>query len=1141
MAELDSLEIQIEASAKQANSQLDALATRLEKIVNSLNGINTSKLANLGKNFNTVSSSTSSAAKSVGTISGRLQNMTSTLNKSTKSTRSLASAFGSFYANCFWIIRGVKAVGKAIEGSMDYVETFNYWNVTLDKIGKEFGGQFESYGYDSAESYADSFSGRLKELTTKMSGYSVGDNGELIQIDARNLSLDPEQLMSYQANISAVTNSLGLCGETSVNTSKALSMLAADMSSFKNVDLKTVMTNFQSGLIGQSRALYKYGIDITNATLQTYAYENGIEKSVSEMTQAEKMQLRLIAILDQSKVAWGDQANTINSVANQYRILKQQFSNLARIIGNLFLPILQKVLPVVNGMIIALQKLFSVLGLKLFGDNWLTGIMDGISSGSGLDDLGDSADDVASGLDDANTKAKKLRNTLLGFDQINALTDNTSGTNANSNTPGNQIDLSGAISDALAEYESVWDKALADSQNKAQEIANKIINAFEIGDYQGIGAFISNGIKNALNSIDWAGVYQSVASFGTGFAQFLNGLITPDLFSSVGQTIAGALNTAIYTSLSFATTFDWTNLGLSIASGVNTFFSTFDFAALAESINEWVQGLFTTLTTAIANIDWLTVYDGIATFLENLDIGTVGIIIGALMIKKIASLHLASKALEAIGAEISKSLAGVIGSKLGLNLAKDAGLGEVAKEIASKLAKYLGASSVTAMFAGVGSTLAGAILSGLSFADMWQEGFSWGNEILMGLGVALAGIGLVLLGVVGAIPAAIGAAIAVAVGTIVILIHDNWDAICDFFAGLAEWFDKNVITPVCDFFKGLWDKVSGFFSGLWDDISAIWDRVSGWFSEHVIEPVVGFFQGLWTRVKQIFEGLWIIIRAIWTVVSGWFNEHVIQPIVGFFKGLWEAVSGFFKDLWDDIVKIWNVVSEWFDDHVVQPVVGFFKGLWESVSGFFSDLWKDIKEVWSKVSSWFQDKVATPIKNIFDKVWSGIKHGLASAMNAVIGGVESAINWVIGGINNLIRGFNTVVQWAADLIGEDWGGVSLLNEVHFNRIDVSGYAIGGFPNTGELFVARENGITEMVGKMGNRSAVANNDQITEGFASAIRPVMRDVMMEVMMAANSQQTVAPTIDFTYKVDSETHYRATLRGKEKHDSRYHVVTEF
>ena len=64
--------------------------------------------------------------------------------------------------------------------------------------------------------------------------------------------------------------------------------------------------------------MYKYGIDITNATLATYAYNLGISKSVSEMTQMEKQQLRVLAILDQSKVSWGDLANKrkkVNDIA----------------------------------------------------------------------------------------------------------------------------------------------------------------------------------------------------------------------------------------------------------------------------------------------------------------------------------------------------------------------------------------------------------------------------------------------------------------------------------------------------------------------------------------------------------------------------------------------------------------------------------------------------------------------------------------------------------------------------------------------------------------------------------------------------------------------------------------------------------
>lgn len=245
--EVDSLEIVIEAEASKAGKELDKLISKLTAVSSKLGKINTSTIKDVG-------TSSARTGKELKNLSNSMGILSSNSNKTKKSFGSFAEAAGKFYVNCFLIIRGIKKIGSAIEKSMDYVETFNYWNVSMDKIGSEFGSQFEQYGYDSAESYADSFSSRMKDLTTKMTGYSVGDSGELTSSGNIGLALDPEQLMNYQSSVMAVTNSIGLAGETSVNTAKALSMLSADMSSFKNVDLSTVMTNFQSGLIGQSRA-----------------------------------------------------------------------------------------------------------------------------------------------------------------------------------------------------------------------------------------------------------------------------------------------------------------------------------------------------------------------------------------------------------------------------------------------------------------------------------------------------------------------------------------------------------------------------------------------------------------------------------------------------------------------------------------------------------------------------------------------------------------------------------------------------------------------------------------------------------------------------------------------------------------------
>lgn len=461
------------AQAPNVSKNVIQMTKALAELTNALKGAQNGGSGNGGGN----------SSDNINKLSAAFSRLTGNITRSSISMKSFAQMAGRFYVNCFLIIRAIKRLGKAINTSMDYVETYNYFAVTMDKIGREFSDMYAQYGYDSADEYAASFTGRMNELTRKMTGYKVGGNGELTLTDSIGLALDPEAIMNYQSSLAAVTNSVGLIGENSINISKALTMLSADMSSLKNIDLQTVMTNFQSGLIGQSRALYKYGIDITNATLQTYAYNLGLSKSVSEMTQAEKMQLRMIAILDQSRVAWGDQANTINSVANQYRIMKQQLSNLARTIGNLFLPIVQKVLPVVNGFIIALQRLFTMLGFKLWGGNWLKDTMDGISGGyadDSLSALGDDADDTADSLGNAAKAAEKLKTTVLGIDELNInAPQDESGSGSSTGGAGGSIDLSNAIAGALADYESVWDEAFAKAQNRAQEFADAICRTFE--------------------------------------------------------------------------------------------------------------------------------------------------------------------------------------------------------------------------------------------------------------------------------------------------------------------------------------------------------------------------------------------------------------------------------------------------------------------------------------------------------------------------------------------------------------------------------------------------------------------------------------------------------------------------------------
>nr|DAR63357.1 MAG TPA: minor tail protein [Caudoviricetes sp.] len=494
--------------------------------------------------------STGAASERAANSLGRnLNTYTASARRATKSTFSLAAAFGRFYATYFLVIRGIKNLWKSIEGTTDYIEAFNYYTVAFNKVGKEWGKDFEKFGYDNAEDYAQSFGNRVNELLGKMSGLKVDVDGGLIsESGMKNLGLNLQEITQYASQLASITNSLGQTGEVTTAISKSMTMLAGDISSLFNVDFSTVATNLQSGLIGQSRALYKYGIDITNATLQTYAYRYGIEKAVSEMSQAEKQQLRLLAILDQSKVSWGDLANTINSPSNMIRQFTNNVKEAGMVLGQLFIPVLQKVLPVINGVVIAIKRLLvsvaNLLGIKI----------DFSSFGQGVSGYNEELEDTADALDKVGTSAKNAKSGVREFDKLKVIsTPKSSGSGSGAGGAG--IDLTKEIMDATAEYEKVWQEAFDKMQNTAMEWADKIEKLlepvkklfkdlfngdfFEAGqDLSGIVTGIFNWMSDAIASVDW---YQ----IGQNIGQFLAGIDWTAVFTSAGNFIETAIDAAI--------------------------------------------------------------------------------------------------------------------------------------------------------------------------------------------------------------------------------------------------------------------------------------------------------------------------------------------------------------------------------------------------------------------------------------------------------------------------------------------------------------------------------------------------------------------------------------------------------------------
>ena len=323
-------------------------------------------------------------------------------------------------------------------------------------------------------------------------------------------------------------------------------------------------------------------------------------------------------MLANTGAAQGDFLRTVNSWHNQLVLLTGAFQQLGNIVGgvlvNAFKPFIQALNSVMGAVINFAQVVSDALG-AIFGWEYQVG--------GGAAQEYEAAAGAASDLEDATggaaKKAKELNRYIAAWHEVNNMTTSDSGSGGGSGGGGGAGGAGGAADGGeWIQKESLWEK-----------YTSSIDTLYELGDY------IGGVLTDAMNDIDWDSVYQGARNFGTGLASFLNGLISVDLFGALGRTIAGALNTAIYAALSFGQTFDWTNLGESIASGINNFFGTFDFAASAETFNTFALGILDAIIAAIDKTDWDMIGSQIGTYLEGIDFIAIGKKVGKALWKAI--------------------------------------------------------------------------------------------------------------------------------------------------------------------------------------------------------------------------------------------------------------------------------------------------------------------------------------------------------------------------------------------------------------------------------------------------------------------------------------------------------------------------
>lgn len=461
---MDSLVIDIQSTSTDASSGIDNLIERLTNLKNILQDVaktssGLSNLKNIGSNIKSSNVSkkidrakqedpTSSVKNfqstplfdemkgqimKVDTATSMLQSKLNTLNvdlggakiKSTFSdinttiTKYITKG-GSVVTITDKIKNGFKKVNVSVKTVSPSIETFsnklNKVSKTMEMMQLKIMAIVASITMlirkiGSLVTMASSENEALNLFMVTMGKYAE-DGIKWIENFSNALYLDPVQVMQYMGSFNSLIKGLGVGADNAYLMSQNLTQLVYDLSSFKNISIESAYEKLLSGVSGELEPLRNVGVAMSEATLQTLAYELGIEKLVREMTEAEKAQLRYIQIMRSSTEWQTDMGRTLVQPANALRVMRQQFTLLGRAIGKIFIPLLMEAMPYV----IAFTQLMTALAeriAKLFGYE-IGDIFDYSELGNisaGIDGIGNSAEDAT----------KKLNTMLAPFDELNVV------------------------------------------------------------------------------------------------------------------------------------------------------------------------------------------------------------------------------------------------------------------------------------------------------------------------------------------------------------------------------------------------------------------------------------------------------------------------------------------------------------------------------------------------------------------------------------------------------------------------------------------------------------------------------------------------------------------------------------------------
>lgn len=473
---------------------------------------------------------------------------------------------------------------------------------SIDKIKQSLAGlnSYKNAALGGDSSSLTSFNRRVISIQSAID--TLGEKLQQLGNNRIGVNIDTDRFQSFRtelADIQATLNNTKLEVDTSGTSSglsdisdkakeaagNLLSMTASGIKSgFRSLkstlsSIKDTISNIGSKASSTASSgfskILKYGFGIRSLYVLFRRLRTAIKDSFTELQNSG-------AYYETTKA-------NIEALKSSLTTLKYQF-------GAAFEPIFNTVAPALQTLInylVAVMNTISAFIAKLTGKSTYSKAVAATA-------------EIASNTGSAAGSAAELNKQLQGFDERNNL-DLDSGSSGGSGG-GSSGDSSG-----VTYVEESVESALGD-------LTNKIIDQIKAGDWEGVGNTLSTKITEALNGIDWNTIKTKASTFGSNVASFFNGFITTDMFSAVGTTLAEALNTAFTSLNSFGTTFDWTNFGTSIGTGLSTFFKKADFSLWGDTVHTWLAGILDAGITLLETTDFELIGTRLGEFFNSLQV-----------------------------------------------------------------------------------------------------------------------------------------------------------------------------------------------------------------------------------------------------------------------------------------------------------------------------------------------------------------------------------------------------------------------------------------------------------------------------------------------------------------------------------------